>query len=204
MYSDPEDERRLLEGVRLAWKVLKSPPMGNAYQRIAGLTDEIVGSDDKLKAYTRLVMSAGVDTAAAARLADKILDWREPGHTRRLNGAKAREYALAGLPYGPRGGAFQSVNELRLVMDMTEPQFERLRPALTVYSGSPSIDPQFAPPEAALAAIPTMTAQATAAAMAARARPGAGIIPPIVPLQGRAFAITIAIQRGGRPSSGMS
>lgn len=51
--ADPEDERRLMEGVRLACRVLKSPPMASAYQRIAGLTDEIVGSDDKLRRYIR-------------------------------------------------------------------------------------------------------------------------------------------------------
>ena len=51
--SDPEDERRLIEGVRLAWKVLKSPPMANSFQRIAGLSDAIVGSDERLKAYIR-------------------------------------------------------------------------------------------------------------------------------------------------------
>jgi choline dehydrogenase len=51
--SDPEDKRRLMQGVRLAWKVLKSPAMASAYRRIAGLTDEIVSSDDKLKSYMR-------------------------------------------------------------------------------------------------------------------------------------------------------
>jgi choline dehydrogenase len=51
--THPEDERRLMEGVRIAWKVLKSPVMANAYKRIAGLTDEIVGSDDALRKYMR-------------------------------------------------------------------------------------------------------------------------------------------------------
>lgn len=51
--SDPEDERRLMEGVRLAWKVLRSPAMANAYQRIAGLSEKIVGSDEQLKSYVR-------------------------------------------------------------------------------------------------------------------------------------------------------
>ena len=42
-----------MEGVRLAWKVLKSDAMANAYQRVAGLSDRIVGSDERLKAYVR-------------------------------------------------------------------------------------------------------------------------------------------------------
>jgi choline dehydrogenase len=51
--SDIEDERRLMDGVRLAWKVLRSDVMANAYQRVAGLSDEVVGSDERLKAYMR-------------------------------------------------------------------------------------------------------------------------------------------------------
>jgi choline dehydrogenase len=51
--SDPEDERRLMEGVRLAWKVLRSEPMANSYQRIAGLSEKVVGSDEQLKSYMR-------------------------------------------------------------------------------------------------------------------------------------------------------
>jgi choline dehydrogenase len=51
--SDLEDERRLMDGVRLAWKVLRSDEMANAYQRVAGLSDEVVSSDERLKAYMR-------------------------------------------------------------------------------------------------------------------------------------------------------
>jgi choline dehydrogenase len=51
--SHPEDERRLLEGLRLAWKLLRAEPMASSYVRIAGLSDEIVGCDNKLKSYIR-------------------------------------------------------------------------------------------------------------------------------------------------------
>ena len=51
--SDAEDERRLMAGVRFAWTVLKSEPMANAYQRIAGLSEMVVGSDEQLKSYMR-------------------------------------------------------------------------------------------------------------------------------------------------------
>jgi general secretion pathway protein K len=162
-----------------------------------GITIEVTVQDElgrldlnhvAASALHRLLVSARLDAMAASKLVDKILDWREPGDSRRLNGAKARDYRLAGLAQAPRNGPFQSVNELRLVMDMTEELFKRIRPALTVYSGSQFVDPQFAPAEA-LSAIPTMTAQTIAATMAARARPGAGAIPAIVPLRGRAFTI---------------
>jgi choline dehydrogenase len=48
-----EDERRLVEGVRLAWRVLASEPMANSFRRIAGLSEEIVASDEGLKSYIR-------------------------------------------------------------------------------------------------------------------------------------------------------
>ncbi len=51
--SEPEDQRRLLEGVRFAWKVLGSNAMAGSYQRIAGLSDRIVNSDALLTGYIR-------------------------------------------------------------------------------------------------------------------------------------------------------
>jgi len=51
--SEPEDERRFLEGVRLAWRVLKSKEMASAYQRISGLSETIVASDEQLLTYIR-------------------------------------------------------------------------------------------------------------------------------------------------------
>ena len=51
--SEPEDERRLMEGVRLAWRVLRSSPMAGAYQRIAGLSSSVVASDEQLRKYMR-------------------------------------------------------------------------------------------------------------------------------------------------------
>jgi choline dehydrogenase len=51
--SETEDERRLMEGIRLAWQVLKSQAMTSAYQRVAGLSEKIVSSDEQLKSYMR-------------------------------------------------------------------------------------------------------------------------------------------------------
>jgi general secretion pathway protein K len=103
-----------------------------------------------------LLKSAGLDFGSADSLADKILDWRTPTPLKRLNGAKDRDYRQAGSAYQPRNGPFQSVDELLLVMDMTPALFQRIEPALTVYSGRQFIDPQLAPREA-LAALPDMT-----------------------------------------------
>jgi general secretion pathway protein K len=114
-----------------------------------------------------LFRSAGLGAQAADSLVDKILDWRDASPARRLNGAKDQEYAAAGLAYKPRNGPFQSVDELKLVMDMTSELFERVAPALTVYSGRQFLDRQFAPREALLA-LPGMTASAVSALIAGR------------------------------------
>jgi general secretion pathway protein K len=138
-----------------------------------------------------LFRSVGLDPQAASALVDKILDWRDSSGLKRLNGAKDPEYRDAGLPYRPRNGPFQSVDELKLVMSMSPELFRRVEGALTVYSGRPSIDPQVAPPEV-LRALPAMDAQKVAAIVAAR---GGQPVVSGVPLIGRAFAIRIDIER---------
>jgi choline dehydrogenase len=51
--ADPEDVRRLMESTRKAWQLIRTPPLANAYKKIAGLNDEIVASDERLLAYMR-------------------------------------------------------------------------------------------------------------------------------------------------------
>jgi len=51
--ADEEDVRRFMEGVRLGWRVVKSDAMRSVYQRVAGLTEDIVRSDVRLTAYMR-------------------------------------------------------------------------------------------------------------------------------------------------------
>jgi general secretion pathway protein K len=85
------------------------------------------------------------------KLVDRILDWRGSTDLHRLHGATTEDYSAAGLPYGPRHGPFQTVDELRLVLGMPPDLFDKIRPALTVYSKRPMVDPRIATPEALLA-----------------------------------------------------
>jgi general secretion pathway protein K len=140
----------------------------------------------------RLLIVAGIDTQAAQPLVDKILDWREPGIGRRLNGAKAKEYDDAGILYGPRNAPFQSVEELQLVMGMTPMLYERIAPSLTVYSQTPWVDPAFAPRDV-LAALAAMRGTSVATAVGAR---GAGTSGGV--LVGHAFTIRAEIKEAGR------
>jgi general secretion pathway protein K len=92
----------------------------------------------------QLLIAATADVDVAQQMTDRILDWRDASTGRRLNGAQSADYRDAGLPYGPRNGAFQSVAELQLVMGMTPELYRRIAPLLTVYSQAPWVDPAFA------------------------------------------------------------
>lgn len=100
-----------------------------------------------------LLLAMGVGEGTARRLADAILDWRDEDDRRRADGAEAAEYRALGLPYGPRNGPFETVQELRLVLGMTDAVYERLAPHVTVHSGTTGIDPAVAT-RAALLAVP--------------------------------------------------
>ncbi|HHH38723.1 MAG TPA: general secretion pathway protein GspK [Sedimenticola sp.] len=93
-----------------------------------------------------LLRAAGLGPDRVARVRDAILDWRDPDNDRHLNGAELRDYRAAGLPYGARNGAFETVDELRRVLGVDPALFERIAPALTVYSGRRSINPIYASP----------------------------------------------------------
>lgn len=101
----------------------------------------------------QVLLESGVGEDASEVLTDRILDWRTRTDSTlsRLHGATDADYAAAGLPWRPRHGPFQSIDELQLVLGMTPAIYARVRPALTVYSHNPSIDPQVATREALLA-----------------------------------------------------
>src|SRR6185437_4433010 len=46
--ADPEDLRRLIEGVRLAWQIAHQPEIARHTHHVALLTEETMGSDDAL------------------------------------------------------------------------------------------------------------------------------------------------------------
>jgi general secretion pathway protein K len=94
----------------------------------------------------RLLNAAGVPQDNVDSLADAIVDWRDPDNLRSPNGAEDSDYAAAGLPYGAKNGPFDCVEELQQVMGFTRQLYRLVAPALTVASGSPQVDQQFASP----------------------------------------------------------
>jgi general secretion pathway protein K len=156
----------------------------------------------------QLLQAAGVSADDATALSDKILDWRSASTLHRLHGATDADYAAKGYPWRERHGPFQSVDELRLVMGMSDALFTRIRPALTVYSHRPMFDTATAPREALLALYPGDPKQVDTILSARLAGPlpspgggpsyPTGIVNPSVSLAGRAFAIDAEFDRGGR------
>lgn len=51
--AEPEDMRRFLAGLRLAWRVVTTPEMAGAYERIACLDEATISSDTALADYVR-------------------------------------------------------------------------------------------------------------------------------------------------------
>jgi general secretion pathway protein K len=142
-----------------------------------------------------LFEAAGLDRTAADMMADRVLDWREPGDLKRLNGAKAADYRAAGLPYAPRGGPFRSIGELNLVMGMTPELYRQLEPGVTVYSVFPIPQLQSAP--AIILRATGMDSASIEAVLAARAKgqvaPAPFALAPqqsILGLPGTVFTIT--------------
>jgi general secretion pathway protein K len=121
-----------------------------------------------------LLVATGNSEADSISLLQSIMDWRDRDDLRRTAGAEDRDYHLAGLDYGAKDGPFNSVDELRMVLGVSAELFRALKPALTVYSHQPGINPALAPREVLLA-LPGTDAEQVDEFLAARnADPQAG------------------------------
>ena len=163
-----------------------------------------------------LFESVGVDQKTANILADRIVEWRtaadsDDAHT--LHGGSDADYAAAGLPWRPRHDDFQSISEVRLLLGMTPQIYERIRPAITVYSRNDSPDEDVASRMVLNALYPGNPSQVDKI-MAAHAASGTqtstdnsdsdsdsdsgAIISPGTDLSGRAFEIDVEASYNGR------
>ncbi|CCE03141.1 putative General secretion pathway protein K, GspK [Bradyrhizobium sp. STM 3809] len=103
-----------------------------------------------------LFVAVGAERDAAAEYAERVVAWRsKPADAAKAMAEEAR-YAAAGLKRVPRLAPFAHVGELGLVLGLPAPLVERVLPLVTVFNGSPGIDPTIAPTEV-VAALPGMT-----------------------------------------------
>ncbi len=70
-----------------------------------------------------LLINTGCEFEDAEVIADCILDWRDADQERRVNGAEEEEYRAVPTPYPIKDAPFDSVEELLLVLGMTEEIF---------------------------------------------------------------------------------
>ena len=66
--ADPEDLRRLLEGVRLAWQIAHEPEIVRHVDHVALLSEDVMSSDESLAAYVRGTVATQFHPCGTARM----------------------------------------------------------------------------------------------------------------------------------------
>lgn len=190
---DHSEARALLDGaLQYAWLRLHLPESSGQW-RSNGAIYEVVYGAGRVRLELRdeagkvdlnrvkepllisLFMAAGVSSGEAEKLTGAAADWRDADELRRLNGAEAEDYRLAGQAFGPRNRPFEAVEELRAVLGMSSDLYQRVAPWLTVHSGQAGIDPRAAPP-GLLRALPGVDA-GMLDALAGGGKEAAGLLP---------------------------
>jgi general secretion pathway protein K len=105
-----------------------------------------------------LLVALDLEPDAAETMAERIVDFRDDDSDPEPQGAEDPAYLAAGLPEGAADRPFVSESELLRVLGMTEALYRRIRPHVTVHSGSDGVDPTRAT-KAVLEALPGMTPQ---------------------------------------------
>jgi general secretion pathway protein K len=100
-----------------------------------------------------LFNAVGGKSLSGDAFASRVVDWRDEDSDLNEGGAEASDYTDAELDYVPPNLPFHSVEEARFILGLSPADFERLKPFLTVYSGTEKVDPLSAP-ETVLRAIP--------------------------------------------------
>lgn len=157
-----------------------------------------------------LFLAQGMKEDEAAALTDAILDWRDADSLKRLRGAEEAEYLAAGYPYKPANAAFQSNEELRLVMGMNPELFDKVAPLITIYSRQPGINASIAS-RGTLRALPGATDVLVDQYIAQREQARTAKLPlpqfaPAAPYSSFANGIVIvrAVATGGEGNEGAS
>ncbi len=130
-----------VDGSVYAWR-FASGEIRVAIQDEGGKIDLNTASPDILR---RLFQAVGLDLEEGDALLDAIRDFRDADGRRHVNGAEDPDYAAADLDHDAKDATFEVVEELQQVYGMTREIYERLAPALTVYSKRPAPDANIAP-----------------------------------------------------------
>lgn len=94
-----------------------------------------------------LFLSFDLDLNETEALVDAILDFRDTDDLKHVSGAEDSDYQAAGLEHDAKDAPFELVEELQQVYGMTRTIYDRVAPALTVYSRLRRPFAATAPPE---------------------------------------------------------
>ncbi len=144
MLDQPDPDLRWL-GNGTVYRILK--PDGEIRVRVQAETGKVDINASNETQLAALINWAVRDDWQGQQLLNAILDWRDADDDTRTQGAEKRQYRLAGLKYGPTNTAFQSLEELQLVLGLNADIFRVIRPFITVYSGQAEVDLQNASPQ---------------------------------------------------------
>lgn len=135
-----------------------------------------------VQTFVNLLVTAGVELTEATAIAESILDWRDGDDLKMLNGAEDADYRAGSFPYGAKDAPFDLVAELQQVMGMSYELYQRIAPALTVYSGQAVPNLAYAPVEV-LRAFPNIDPAMAQMLIEQRQAwlPGLGLPPPTLP-----------------------
>lgn len=80
----------------------------------------------------RFLVATGLDAGRADRMAQTVLDWRDPDDLPRTRGAEREAYEAAGSPRVPANRPFLSVDEIRWVEGVRSEDFRRLEEQIAI------------------------------------------------------------------------
>lgn len=149
----------------------------------------------------RVFAWAGLPGSAAESLTDRVLDWRDADTMRQPSGAEADDYRAAGIGHVPRDGPFQTTDEIKLVMGMSEAAYERLAPLLTVYSHKAMVNPYTSSP-AAREALSSGAGQAASLAQTGDAIAN-GVVAPGISLANWPLRVRVDVMNGDAVAASM-
>jgi general secretion pathway protein K len=149
---------------------------GNVQVQIEDEDGKIDLNSAPLELLAGLFRTVGLDRDQAQAMADRVADFRDGDVDPEPQGAEEAAYRDAGLDHGPANRPFATESKLLHVLGMTQDLYQRVRPYVTVYSGSEGIDPLRAA-RPVLAALPGATPELVEALLSAE--PGTNPLPAI-------------------------
>lgn len=160
-------------------------PNGTAIVRIQDEDGRIDANFATRELLESLLVSVGVRSHDSAIFSDRIISAREPYSSRAtLSDSDNFDGTDVDSPEHQRQVAFTDVAQLQSMLELEEETYQRLREAMTVFSGRSGFDPSRAPKESLLA-LPGASYEWVSDYLESR---NENASPPVLPEASRAFA----------------